>query len=122
MPGKFEIKRAKDGQFYFNLLAGNGEVILTSEMYRAKASAKNGIESVKKNASTDERFERRSAKNGKPFFVLKARNHEVIGRSESYESEKSRDNGINSVKTNAGGAKVEDETKSKPARKAAASK
>ena len=50
MPGKFEIKRAKDGEYYFNLLAGNHEVILTSEMYKAKASAKNGIESVRKNS------------------------------------------------------------------------
>lgn len=50
MAGKFEIKRAKDGQFYFNLKAGNGEVIATSEMYKQKASALNGIESVQKNA------------------------------------------------------------------------
>lgn len=111
MPGKFEIKRAKDGEYYFNLLAGNNEIILTSEMYRAKASAKNGIESVKKNSALDERFERKEGKKGKPFFVLKARNREVIGRSEMYESERAREGGITSVKNNAPTAKVEDLTK-----------
>jgi len=47
---KFELKKAKNGQFHFNLKAGNGQVIATSEMYTTKAAALNGIESVKKNA------------------------------------------------------------------------
>lgn len=111
MPGKFEIKRARDGEYYFNLLAGNNEIILTSEMYKAKASAKNGIESVRKNSILAERFEKKEAKNKKPFFVLKARNHEVIGRSEQYESTRARDNGIASVKNNAPAASVADLTK-----------
>ena len=54
MAGKFEITKAKNGQFHFNLKAGNGEIIATSEMYESKASAKNGIESVKKNAADAE--------------------------------------------------------------------
>jgi uncharacterized protein len=54
MAGKFELKQAKSGQFHFNLKAGNGEIIATSEMYESKASAKNGIESVKKNAADAE--------------------------------------------------------------------
>lgn len=50
----FEIKTAKDGQSYFVLKAGNGQVIGNSEMYKTEASAKNGIASVIKNAgSTD---------------------------------------------------------------------
>lgn len=44
MAGKFELKKSKDGQFMFNLKASNGQVILTSEMYKTKASAENGIE------------------------------------------------------------------------------
>lgn len=48
--GKFEIKIAKNGQHFFNLKAGNGQIILTSEMYTTKAACDNGIESVKKNA------------------------------------------------------------------------
>lgn len=111
MTGKFEIKRAKDGEYYFDLLAGNNEIILTSEMYKAKASAKNGIQSVKRNSPLDERFQRKQGKNGKPFFVLKARNHEAIGRSQMYNSERAREGGVASVKSHAATAKVEDLTK-----------
>ncbi|MFB3923694.1 MAG: YegP family protein [Terriglobia bacterium] len=100
MPGKYEIKRAKNHEYYFNLKAANGETILTSETYKAKASAKNGIKSVMTNSPREDRYERRASPSGKFFFVLKAANREVIGRSEMYESEASRDNGIESVKTN----------------------
>jgi uncharacterized protein len=51
MAGKFEIFKDKGGEFRFNLKAGNGEVIASSEGYASKASAQNGIESVKKNAA-----------------------------------------------------------------------
>lgn len=110
MAGKFEIKKAKDGEFYFHLKAGNGEIILASEMYKAKTSAENGIESVKKNATHDERYERKETKNGQHMFNLKAANHEIIGTSESYKSTESRDHGIESVKANAPDAAVEDLT------------
>lgn len=108
VPGKFQLKQAKNGEFYFNLKAANGVSILASEMYKAKASALNGIESVKKNAVMPERFEKLTSSNGKPYFVLKAGNHEVIGRSEMYESEDARDNGIQSVMTNVAGAETEE--------------
>ena len=110
MAGKFELKTAKSGQFHWNLLAGNGQIIFTSEMYESKASAVNGIESVKKNAPTDERFERLTSKIGKPYFVLKAGNHQVIGQSQQYESEAGRDNGIESVQKNAPEAETVDLT------------
>ncbi len=51
MAGKFELKTAKSGQFHFNLKSGNGQIIATSEMYKSKAAALNGIESVRKNAA-----------------------------------------------------------------------
>ena len=50
MAGKFEITQDKAGKYRFRLKAGNGEIIAVSEAYETKASAKNGIESVKKNA------------------------------------------------------------------------
>ena len=50
MSGKFELKKAKDGQFHFNLLASNGQVIGTSELYKTEASRDAGIESVKTHA------------------------------------------------------------------------
>lgn len=110
MAGKFEVKTAKNGQTHFNLLASNGQIILQSEMYETKASAINGVESVKKNASLDERYERLVSQSGKPYFVLKAANHQVIGQSQQYESEAGRDNGIESVKKHAPEANVVDLT------------
>ncbi|NDV82789.1 DUF1508 domain-containing protein [Bacteroides sp. 51] len=107
---KFEITQRKNGEFQFNLKASNGEIILTSEGYTAKESCKNGIESVKKNSTNDDRFERKLSSNGKFFFNLKAINGQVIGTSEMYESESNRENGIASVKKNAPAAEVVDKT------------
>ena len=50
MAGKFVLKKSSSGKYHFNLVASNGQVIATSEAYERKASALNGIESVKKNA------------------------------------------------------------------------
>ena len=110
MASKFQLKKSKNDKFFFSLHAGNGQSILSSEMYEAKASALGGIESVKKNAPDDARYERLSGKDGSPYFVLKATNGQVIGSSEMYESEASRDNGIASVKANAPEASVVNET------------
>lgn len=110
MAGKFELKTAKSGQFHFNLLAGNGQIILQSEMYETKASALNGIESIKKNAGDDARYDRLTSSSGKPYFTLKAGNHQVIGQSQMYESEAGRDNGIESVKKNGPDAETVDLT------------
>ncbi|MDH6305869.1 uncharacterized protein YegP (UPF0339 family) [Parabacteroides sp. PF5-5] len=107
---KFEITKRKNGEFQFNLKAGNGEIILTSEGYVAKESCKKGIESVKKNGPLDARYERKEAKNGKPFFNLKASNGQIIGTSEMYASESGREKGIESVKKNSAIADVVDLT------------
>ena len=110
MAGKFELYQDKAGEYRFRLKAGNGEIILVSEGYKQKASATNGIESVRKNAPTDERYERKDTSSGKPMFNLKATNGQVIGTSESYSSASARDNGIESVKKNAPDAKLDDQT------------
>jgi len=110
MAAKFELKKTTNAQFTFTLKAANGEVILTSEQYVAKASAENGIASVKKNAPDDARYQRKTAKNGKPYFVLAATNGQVIGTSEMYSSTAAIEGGIASVKKNAPDAKVEDLT------------
>jgi uncharacterized protein len=99
--GSFVISKRKNGEFQFVLKAGNGQVILASEGYTTKAACENGIESVKKNSQTDTRFERLEAKNGKPYFNLKATNGQIIGTSEMYESVAARENGIASVAKNA---------------------
>ena len=107
--GKFVISTRKNGEFQFNLKATNGQVILSSEGYTTKAACENGIESVKKNAPEDARYERKEAANGKFYFNLKAANGQVIGSSQMYQSEDSRDNGIESVKKNAPDAEVVEE-------------
>lgn len=106
MPGKFEIRTAKDGQTYFVLKAGNSQVILTSELYKERRNAEAGIESVRKNAATAARFETKTAKDGRSYFVLKAGNGEVIGQSETYSSAAGCRNGIRSVQNNAPTANV----------------
>lgn len=106
--GKFEIKLDKSGQYRFNLKAGNGQVILSSEAYTTKAACENGIESVKKNSQDDGRFDRKTAKDGSPYFNLKASNGQVIGNSEMYSGTSAMENGIASVKKNAPGADIED--------------
>ncbi len=108
MAAKFVIEKGSSGKYRFNLKAGNGEKILTSESYESKAGAQGGIESVKRNAPDDARYERKTASNGEPYFVLKAANGETIGRSETYSSKQAMEQGIESVKKNAPGATVED--------------
>ncbi|MBQ4611465.1 MAG: YegP family protein [Clostridia bacterium] len=117
--GKFVIKTTKAG-FVFNLKAGNGEVIATSESYKNKDSCLNGVESVRKNCVggvedqtvegfeklTHPKFEVYADKAGEFRFRLKARNGEVIAVSEGYKAKQSCMNGIESVKKNAPDAEL----------------
>lgn len=106
--GKFVIATRKNGEFQFNLKAGNGQVILASEGYGTKVACESGIASVKKNAPDDNRYDRKESSNGKQYFNLKAANGQIIGTSEMYESPAARENGIESVKKNAPDAIVEE--------------
>ena len=110
MSAKFEIEKNDKGQFFFRLKAGNGEIILSSEQYTSKAAAQGGVDSVKKNAPNDERYEHKTSTGGKPYFVLQAANAETIGRSQMYSSEAAMKKGIESVKSNAPSATVDDLT------------
>ncbi|OVE56421.1 YegP family protein [Chryseobacterium mucoviscidosis] len=107
--GKFIISTRKNGEFQFNLKAANGQVILSSEGYSSKAGCQNGIESVRKNAQDDSKFERLTAKDDRFYFNLKATNGQVIGSSQMYESDNGMEKGIESVKNNAPNASVEEE-------------
>lgn len=102
----FQLKTAHDGQFHFTLVAGNGELIPSSELYKAKASALNGIESVRKNSQRDGAFELKAAKDGRHYFVLNATNGQVVGQSQMYASEANARKGIESVKRNAPDAEL----------------
>lgn len=113
--GKYVIKKTRTG-FTFNLKAGNGEVIATSEVYSSEAAVKNGIASVQKNAvkapvedqtvegfakEKNPKFEIYADKGGQFRFRLKASNGEIIVGSEGYKSKAGCKNGIDSVKRNA---------------------
>jgi uncharacterized protein len=110
MAAMFELSKSSDGQFRFVLKGDNGETVLTSELYQSKASAENGIASVKKNAGLDARYERLVANNGKPYFNLKASNGQVIGTSRLYEVETSREAVIAATQLQAAQAEVKDLT------------
>jgi len=110
MAGWYELSKSKDGQFYFVLKAGNAETILTSELYKARASAENGIASVQANSPDESRYDKLTAKNGKFYFTLKAANHQVIGNSQMYATAASRDTGIASVRSNGPTTTIKDLT------------
>lgn len=119
--GKFVVKKTNTG-VKFDLKAGNGEIIVTSEVYNSDAACQNGIESVKKNAPVaavedqtvegyavekNPKFEIYKDKAGEFRFRLKATNGQVIATSEGYKAIASCKNGIESVKKNAPDAAVE---------------
>lgn len=109
MAGWFELSKSSDNQFRFVLKAGNGETILTSELYTSKASAERASRRYvatarKKNAM------RKTASNGKFYFNLKAANHQIIGSSQMYATAQSRETGIASVKANGTSQTVKDNT------------
>jgi uncharacterized protein YegP (UPF0339 family) len=107
---KFQVfKSSINGEYYYRLRSSNGEIILNGEGYKSKQSCYEGIGSVKTNAPSDSRYERKDA----PYnytFNLKSSNGEIIGRSENYTTSSARENGIAAVKRDAPGAPIEDLT------------
>jgi len=121
MTGKFLIKQTTTGT-KFDLKSGNGEVILSSQVYSSEASCKAGIESIRHNAplaaiedqtvegyaeEKHPKFEIYEDKSGEFRFRLKARNGEIIGTGEGYKTKASCKNGIESIIKNAPDAKLE---------------
>jgi uncharacterized protein len=98
--GKYAISKTKGGGDYFNLKATNGQIILTSVMYSSLAECTDAIESVRKNCSDDNRYERKVSSNNKHYFNLTSSNGQVLGKSEMYESVAGMETGIASVKRN----------------------
>lgn len=84
----------------FEKFKRNAHVILRSEQYESRSSALNVIASVQKNSPDSDRYELKTASDGRPFFNLRAANSQVIGTTQIYASEASRANGVEAVKTN----------------------
>lgn len=110
MAGKFECYKDKAGEFRFRLKASNGQAILSSEGYKAKASCNNGIASVQKNCGNPDAFVKKQTPSGKFRFSLVATNGQVIGTSQNYASESGCNNGMKSVANSAPGAAIDDQT------------
>lgn len=107
--GKFIIKAGNSNKIYFVLKSNNGQIVLQSQGYSSKTACIRGINSVKTNAVVDVNYEKKESGDGKYYFNLIAANGEVIGTSETYESFSGRDKGIESVKSNAPKAHIEEE-------------
>ncbi len=106
MSAYYELKKSAKGKWSFNLKAANHQVILSSQAYEDRASAKKGIASVQKNGAKDAAIERKVAKNGQPYFTVLAANKQVIGKSEMYSSASSCLKGIKSVARNCATSKI----------------
>ncbi len=106
----FELTKTSNGEFRFSLKTADGRTLLSSETYAAKESATNGIASVQKNCGDDARYERKTSSNGKPFFNLKAANHQVIGTSPMFGSEADCEAAIATCKAEGASATVHDAT------------
>jgi hypothetical protein len=104
---RFEVFKTTDEQYAFNLIAANGEVVLTSERYTSRSAAENGVAAVRDNAPIEQRYDRRRASDGQHYFVLRGGNHEVIGTSEMYTTTAARDDGIDAVRRSASAARLE---------------
>lgn len=102
----FELRKSDNGHFSFILLDGDDKTLLKSEQYNSKASAQNGIESVRKHAAEDSRYELKESSNGKCYFNLKAGNGQIIGTSPLMADVSARDAAIAKVKAEAALASV----------------
>lgn len=108
MKAAFEIQTAADGKYVFDLKSANDRVILTSQAYESRESAREGIVSVRQNAPIEERYEERSGADGRRYFVLIAANQQVLGRSQMYSTREALRKGIASVRKNGPIAEIVD--------------
>mgnify|MGYP006281379931 CR=1 FL=1 len=106
MSAYYELKKSAKGNWSFNLKAGNHQVILTSQSYDSRASAKKGIASLQKNGRKEASIDRKKSTKGQPYFTVLAANKQIIGKSEMYTSESSRAKGIASVMRNCDTEKI----------------
>ncbi len=102
--------------FLFRFTDDEGKILLKSENYKARASALNGIDSVKKNASSEKRYERKTAKNGKAYFNLKATNGQIIGTSPMFDDDLKRQDVIDLLSSSAASAELDDQSKASTAK------
>ena len=111
MAAKIELSKSRNGKFKFNLKSANGRIVVTSELYEKRVGATNGIKSLRANCAKDDTYNRKKARNGKPYFVMVAKNGKTIAKSQQYASTATMEKGIRAVKNTAKDAEVNDMTK-----------
>ena len=118
--GKFVVKETANGGYKFDLKAGNGEIIASSQIYKSEKACLAGIDSVKANCAAEvedqtaenlevkkhPKYEMYTDKAGEIRFRLKAKNGEIIATSEGYKAKAGALNGIASIGKNAPDAEV----------------
>ncbi|MCV2218843.1 MULTISPECIES: YegP family protein [unclassified Thauera] len=110
MSVRFEITKNDKGEFYFKLLNADGKTLVRSEGYNAKASCTNGIESVRKNAGDDKRYELKTASDGRPYFNLKASNGQIVGTSPMFADAAACAAAVAATKAGAAEAPIDDKS------------
>ncbi len=108
MGASFEITRNDKGEYYFKLTNADGKTLLRSEGYTAKASAKNGVESVRKNAGVAGKLEVKEAKDGRPYLNLRAANGQVVATSPMFADQAACEAAVAAITTGAAGAPLTD--------------
>ncbi len=93
----FNTKVGNDNQYYFNFKNADGKILLTSEGYTTVAARDNGIESVKKNLSNNDRYEHLLSSNGKYYFNIKASNGQVVAKSAMFDNEVDKANALSTI-------------------------
>jgi uncharacterized protein YegP (UPF0339 family) len=104
----FTVFKGLDGKYYFNLKAANGEIVLSSQGYTTKTSAKKGVASIRENGGDIENFELRDAQNEQTYFVLKAANGKIIATGETYVSASNAEAAVESISALIASEKIAD--------------
>jgi uncharacterized protein YegP (UPF0339 family) len=103
---KFQVYKGTNDEFYFRLVAGNDQVVLSSEGYTDRSGCENGIDSVIKYSRDISKYKLKKSKNDKHYFVLRSGNNKVIGTGQMYSSKQAAEKGIDTVMNNVKGASI----------------
>lgn len=107
MAAKFQLLKTKDRSYVFQLVAANGQILLTSDAYASKKDALFAMTIVARYSATDARFTRfDKGRRGGFFFTLQTETGTIIAKSQIFESQSERDRCISSVKAMAGNAEI----------------
>jgi uncharacterized protein YegP (UPF0339 family) len=110
MPAIFECYKVRAGEFRFRLVAGNGDIILSSDAYKSKLGCTKAIESVRVNSANPDNFVREPTQSGNHQFSLVSLNGRIIGTSQIFDSTSGYNNAVTNVARLARGASLNDQT------------